>query len=49
MFIDGDATAMPFPDSSFDLIVSNLGLNNFADPDWLQLTVPMAYVEGWAL
>jgi arsenite methyltransferase len=31
-FIDGDATAMPFPDSSFDLIVSNLGLNNFADP-----------------
>jgi arsenite methyltransferase len=31
-FVDGDATAMPFPDSSFDLIVSNLGLNNFADP-----------------
>ena len=31
-FINGDATAMPFPDSSFDLIVSNLGLNNFADP-----------------
>jgi arsenite methyltransferase len=31
-FIDGDATAMPFPDCSFDLIVSNLGLNNFADP-----------------
>jgi arsenite methyltransferase len=31
-FIDGDATVMPFPDSSFDLIVSNLGLNNFADP-----------------
>jgi arsenite methyltransferase len=31
-FIDGDATAIPFPDSSFDLIVSNLGLNNFSDP-----------------
>jgi arsenite methyltransferase len=31
-FIDGGATAMPFPDDSFDLIVSNLGLNNFADP-----------------
>jgi len=32
MLIDGDATRMPFPDGSFDLIVSNLGLNNFADP-----------------
>jgi arsenite methyltransferase len=31
-FTDGDATAMPFADRSFDLIVSNLGLNNFADP-----------------
>jgi arsenite methyltransferase len=31
-FVNGDATAMPFPDGSFDLIVSNLGLNNFADP-----------------
>jgi arsenite methyltransferase len=31
-FIDGDASAMPFPERSFDLIVSNLGLNNFADP-----------------
>jgi arsenite methyltransferase len=31
-FVDGDATAMPFADGSFDLIVSNLGLNNFADP-----------------
>jgi ubiquinone/menaquinone biosynthesis C-methylase UbiE len=30
--IDGDATQMPFPDRSFDLIVSNLGLNNFDDP-----------------
>jgi SAM-dependent methyltransferase len=31
-FIDGDAARMPFPDRSFDLIVSNLGLNNFDDP-----------------
>ena len=29
---EGDAAAMPFPDSSFDLIASNLGINNFADP-----------------
>jgi ubiquinone/menaquinone biosynthesis C-methylase UbiE len=28
---DGSASALPFPDASFDLIVSNLGLNNFAD------------------
>jgi arsenite methyltransferase len=26
------ATAMPFSDATFDLIVSNLGLNNFDDP-----------------
>jgi arsenite methyltransferase len=32
VFIDGDAIAMPFADRVFDLIVSNLGLNNFADP-----------------
>jgi SAM-dependent methyltransferase len=31
-FIDGDATSMPFSLNSFDLIVSNLGLNNFEDP-----------------
>lgn len=29
----GDAGRMPYPDRSFDLVVSNLGLNNFADPD----------------
>lgn len=29
---EGDAAAMPFPDGSFDLITSNLGINNFADP-----------------
>lgn len=28
----GDAAQMPFRGRSFDLVVSNLGLNNFADP-----------------
>jgi len=29
---EGIASAMPFEDGTFDLIVSNLGLNNFEDP-----------------
>jgi ubiquinone/menaquinone biosynthesis C-methylase UbiE len=29
---EGDAQAMPFADDSFDLITSNLGINNFDDP-----------------
>jgi ubiquinone/menaquinone biosynthesis C-methylase UbiE len=29
----GDAAALPFRDSTFDLIVSNLGINNFSDPE----------------
>src|SRR5262245_33057755 len=29
----GDGAAMPFRDARFDLVVSNLGINNFADPD----------------
>jgi arsenite methyltransferase len=28
---EGSASALPFPDASFDLIVSNLGVNNFED------------------
>lgn len=28
----GDGSAMPFRDGSFDLVVSNLGVNNFAEP-----------------
>jgi ubiquinone/menaquinone biosynthesis C-methylase UbiE len=28
-----DAAALPFPDGQFDLVVSNLGINNFGDPD----------------
>lgn len=30
--VHGDAAAMEFADETFDLIVSNLGINNFADP-----------------
>lgn len=30
--IEADAVSMPFPNETFDLIVSNLGINNFADP-----------------
>jgi arsenite methyltransferase len=29
----GDAAVLPFPDGMFDLIVSNLGINNFRDPE----------------
>lgn len=29
---EADAASMPFDDSSFDLITSNLGINNFDDP-----------------
>jgi len=28
-----DAAAMPFRDGEFDLVVSNLGINNFSDPE----------------
>ena len=31
--IDGSANALPFAEGSLDLIVSNLGINNFADRD----------------
>jgi ubiquinone/menaquinone biosynthesis C-methylase UbiE len=31
--IDGSASEIPFGDSSIDLIISNLGVNNFDDPD----------------
>lgn len=30
--LQGDAASLPFSEAAFDLIVSNLGLNNFADP-----------------
>lgn len=30
--VQSDAGRLPFPDQSFDLIVSNLGINNVADP-----------------
>ena len=31
--VRGDAAALPFRDGAFDLLTSNLGVNNFADPD----------------
>jgi arsenite methyltransferase len=31
--INADAVALPFADDRFDLVVSNLGVNNFADAD----------------
>jgi arsenite methyltransferase len=31
--LEADATQLPFEDATFDLIVSNLGANNFTDPD----------------
>jgi ubiquinone/menaquinone biosynthesis C-methylase UbiE len=32
ILIEGDASCMPFEDEKFDLIVSNLGINNFENP-----------------
>ena len=31
-FVAADGVALPFADASFDLVVSNLGINNFDDP-----------------
>lgn len=31
--VAADGARLPFPAATFDLIVSNLGINNFADPD----------------
>src|SRR6266849_598886 len=31
--LEADATQLPFEDATFDLVVSNLGVNNFTDPD----------------
>jgi arsenite methyltransferase len=30
---EGDAAALPFADGEIDLVVSNLGINNFSDPE----------------
>jgi SAM-dependent methyltransferase len=32
-FREGDADALPFPDGSFDAVVSNFGMPHFPDPD----------------
>jgi ubiquinone/menaquinone biosynthesis C-methylase UbiE len=29
--VEGDGASMPFPDAEFDLVVSSIGVNNFAD------------------
>jgi arsenite methyltransferase len=31
--LEADATRLPFEDATFELVVSNLGVNNFSDPD----------------
>jgi arsenite methyltransferase len=31
--VEGDAARLPFPNGAFDLIVSNLGVNNFDNPE----------------
>ncbi|NTU79951.1 MAG: class I SAM-dependent methyltransferase [Chloroflexales bacterium] len=33
VLLSGDAATLPLPDQHLDLIVSNLGVNNFADPE----------------
>ncbi len=38
--VEGDASVMPFKDSEFDLVVSNLGINNFEKPK-------AAFAECW--
>ena len=38
--VEGDASVMPFKDSEFDLVVSNLGINNFENPE-------AAFSESW--
>src|SRR5262249_3973164 len=32
-FVGGDGARLPFADDTFDLVVMNLGLNNFAEPE----------------
>ena len=38
--VEGDASVMPFKDGQFDLVVSNLGINNFEKPE-------AAFSECW--
>ena len=44
-FTEGDAGRMPYADGSFDLVVSNLGLNNFPDVD-AAMTEILVYAGG---
>lgn len=48
-FDEGDAGRMPYPDRSFDLVVANLGLNNFPDPDAAMVEVARLLRPGGAV
>jgi arsenite methyltransferase len=45
----GDGAAMPFHGGAFDLVVSNLGVNNFTDPDGAFAECRRVLVPGGAL
>ncbi|HJQ69661.1 MAG TPA: class I SAM-dependent methyltransferase [Blastocatellia bacterium] len=48
-FVEADGASMPFPDCTFDMIVSNVGLNNFADPQAVLAECRRVLREGGAL
>lgn len=47
--IRGDAAVIPFRDGAFDLVTSNLGINNFADPDAVLAECRRVLAPGGAL
>ena len=47
--VEGDAARMQFADRSFDLITSNLGINNFSDPDTVLLECRRVLKSGGTL
>lgn len=49
VFDAGDAGRMPYADRSFDLVVSNLGLNNLPDPDAALAEVARVLTPGGVL
>lgn len=48
-FVEADGARMPFPDSTFHMIVSNVGLNNFADPQGVLAECRRALRSGGSL
>ena len=44
--VRSDVASLPFPDAHFDLIVSNLGINNFAQPERAVLRMPTGHQAG---